>query len=60
MARSNAYLGLVTANMINLHWYVFNQINYVRWQDRDVVDQTIAEFFQLLPSACVRHATLFV
>lgn len=34
---------------------MFNQINYVRWQDRDVVDQTIAEFFQLLPSAYAGH-----
>ena len=28
VSRANSYLGLVNADMINVHWYVFNQINY--------------------------------
>ena len=32
VARSNTYLGLINGGMPNVHWYVFNGINYLRWQ----------------------------
>lgn len=47
VARSNAYLGLITANLIHHNWYVFNPINYIRWQNVNLVDKTFAEFQEL-------------
>jgi hypothetical protein len=50
VARSNAYLGLITANLIHHNWYVFNSINYVRWQNVNLVDSVFAEFQELSSS----------
>ena len=47
VARSNAYLGLITANLIHHNWYVFNPRNYIRWQNVNLVDKVFAEFQQL-------------
>ena len=50
VARSNAYLGLITANLIHHNWYVFNSINYIRWQNVALVDKVFSEFQELSAS----------
>lgn len=58
VARSNAFLGLITANLIHHNWYVFNSINYVRWQNVALVDKVFAEF-QELSAAVLSPFTTF-
>jgi|EP01047_Picozoa_sp_COSAG01_P052821 hypothetical protein len=57
VARSNAYLGLITANLLHHNWYVFNPVNYVRWPNLNMVDRIFAEFQQLSPSVLSAHTT---
>ena len=64
VARSNGYLGLITANLIHHNWYVFNPINYVRWQNVALVDKIFAEFQEMaahvLTPVSVVHPTVSV
>ena len=64
VARSNAYLGLITAGLLHNNWYVFNEINYVKWQNVAIVDRIFAEFQILAPAVLspwtTQHPTVAV
>ena len=55
VARTNAYLGLINGNLIHNNWYVFNQLNYVRWPNVAMVDKIFAEFAELGSSILSPH-----
>ena len=55
VARSNVYLGLVGANMVHIHMYVYNQLNEIRKQNTAMVDQIFAELGHLSSSILTSH-----
>eukprot|EP00947_MAST-08B_sp_MAST-8B-sp1_P000898 g898.t1 len=55
VARSNVYLGLVGANMVHIHMYVYNQLNEIRKQNTAMVDQIFAELDHLSSSILTSH-----
>ena len=49
-AQTAAWLGVVTADMPHLNWYVYNHIMYARWALEDATSAVNAQLLELTPS----------